>query len=294
MSDYIVRAMAAGQAIRAFAIDGRELVGEAAKRHHTSHVMTAALGRTLMGGAMMGVMMKGEEDLLTLQLEGDGPGKSVTVTADSKGNVKGYVGNPDIELELNYMGKLDVGAAIGYGTLRVIKDIGLKEPYVGQVALTTSEVADDLTYYFAASEQTPSSVGLGVLVNPDGTVKQAAGFIVQLMPFASDEVIDRLEKNITSIPSVTAMMEGGYTPEQILEEVLKGFDIEITDAMPASFKCNCTKDRVSKALITIGKKNLKDMIDDNEPININCSFCNTNYGFDVEELKQLYEVSTAP
>lgn len=294
MSDYIVRAMAANSAIRAFAIDGRELVGEAARRHNTKHVMTAALGRTLMAGAMMGAMMKGDADLLTLQLEGDGPGRGVTVTADSKGNVKGYAINPDVEIPLNYLGKLDVGAAIGYGTLRVIKDLGLKDPYVGQVALTTSEVAEDLTYYFAASEQIPSSVGLGVLVNPDGTVKQAAGFIVQLLPFAGDDVIDKLEANIQKIPSVTAMMESGYTPEQILQEVLKGFDIEVTDTLPASFKCNCSKERVGKALISVGKKNLQDMIDDNEPVNINCHFCNTDYQFDVDELKDLQRLSTAP
>lgn len=291
MSDYIVRAMAANSAIRAFAINSKDLCEEAARRHNTAPVMTAALGRTLSAGAMMGTMMKGDADILTIQLEGDGPGKGVTVTADSKGNVKGYVYNPDVVLPPNYLGKLDVGAAIGYGTLRVIKDLGLKEPYVGQTALTTSEVAEDLTYYFAVSEQIPSSVGLGVLVDTDGSVKQAGGFIIQLMPFASDEVIAKLEENIQNIPSVTNMLDIGYTPEQILEEVLKGFDVEFTDKMPTAFKCNCCKDRVSKALITVGRTNLQSMIDDGEPVSINCHFCNTDYEFTVDEMKELYKLA---
>ena len=219
--DYIVRATAANRQIRAFAITSREMVETAREHHNTSPVATAALGRLLSAGAMMGVMMKGEKDMLTIMMKGDGPINGVTVTADSHGNVKGYVGNPNVIIPANYAGKLDVGAAIGYGTLTVIKDMGLKEPYSSQVPLGTSEVAEDLTYYFAASEQVPSAVGLGVLMSKDNTVKQAGGFIVQLMPFAEEEVIDKLEKRINSISSVTEMLEKGMTPEDILTEVME-------------------------------------------------------------------------
>ena len=219
--DYIVRATAANKQIRAFAITSREMVETARKHHNTSPVATAALGRLLTGGAMMGVMMKGEKDMLTIMMKGDGPINGVTVTADSKGNVKGYVGNPNVIIPANYAGKLDVGAAIGYGTLTVIKDMGLKEPYSSQVPLGTSEVAEDLTYYFATSEQVPSAVGLGVLMSKDNTVKQAGGFIVQLMPFADEEVISKLEERVNNITSVTDMLEKGMSPEDILQEVMR-------------------------------------------------------------------------
>lgn len=235
----------------------------------------------------MGVMMKGDDDLLTVQAMGAGPAKGITVTADANGNVKGYPQVPDVELPPNKMGKLDVGGAIGVGLLRVIKDMGLKEPYVGTTELQTGEIAEDLTYYFASSEQVPSSVGLGVLIDTDCSIRQAGGFIIQLMPFTSDEVIEKLEQKITHLSSVTDMLEQGYTPEKILEELLGDFGLEITDQIPARFACNCSKERVGKALITISKKDMQSMVDDNEPIEVKCQFCNTAYQFDVDELKEM-------
>lgn len=291
MGDYIVRATAADNQIRAFAATTRELVEKARLAHNTSPVATAALGRLLTGGAMMGVMMKGEKDVLTIQVKGDGPIGGLTVTADSQGHVKGYVDNPEVMLPANALGKLDVGGAVGHGMLRVIKDMGLKEPYVGQVALETGELGDDLTYYFATSEQVPSSVGLGVLMEKDNTVKQAGGFIIQLMPFAEEETISKLEHNLSLINSVTALLDQGMTPEQLLERVLDGFDVEITDRMPCSFTCNCSKERVEKALISIGKKELQEMIDEDKPIEVNCHFCGKTYRFDVDELKKMEKKS---
>ena len=285
--DYIVRAVAADKQIRAFAITSREMVETARQHHNTSPVATAALGRLLTGGAMMGVMMKGEKDMLTLMMKGDGPINGVTVTADSKGNVKGYVGNPNVLIPANYAGKLDVGAAIGYGTLTVIKDMGLKEPYVSQVPLGTSEVAEDLTYYFASSEQVPSAVGLGVLMSKDNTVKQAGGFIVQLMPFADEEVINKLEERVNNISSVTEMLEKGMTPEDILKEVMGDMDVEFKDKIETGFVCNCSKEKIAKALASISKKDMDEIINDGKEIEVKCDFCNTTYKFSVEELQTL-------
>ena len=285
--DYIVRAVAADKQNRAIAITSREMVETARQHHNTSPVATAALGRLLTGGAMMGVMMKGEKDMLTLMMKGDGPINGVTVTADSKGNVKGYVGNPNVLIPANYAGKLDVGAAIGYGTLTVIKDMGLKEPYVSQVPLGTSEVAEDLTYYFASSEQVPSAVGLGVLMSKDNTVKQAGGFIVQLMPFADEEVINKLEERVNNISSVTEMLEKGMTPEDILKEVMGDMDVEFTDKIETGFVCNCSKEKIAKALASISKKDMDEIINDGKEIEVKCDFCNTTYKFSVEELQTL-------
>ena len=287
MNDYIVRAVAADTQIRAFAAVTTEMVETARKHHNTSPVATAALGRLLTGGAMMGVMMKGEKDILTLQIKADGPIEGITVTADSKGRVKGYVGNPDVIIPANSIGKLDVAGAVGHGILNVIKDMGMKEPYSGQVALQTGEIAEDLTYYFAVSEQVPSAVGLGVLMNKDNTVRQAGGFIVQLMPFAEEATIAKLEQNVQKIQSVTTLLEQGHTPESLLEQVLDGFDIEINDTMPTEFYCNCSKSRVEKALISIGRKELNELIQEGKDVELNCHFCNTNYVFNVEELKEI-------
>lgn len=288
MGDYIVRATAADANIRAFAAYTLDTVEEARAKHNLSPVACAALGRLLTGGAMMGSMLKNDDDLLTLQIAGDGPIKNILVTADSKGDVKGFVGNPDVMLPPSKVGKLDVGGSIGNGVLTVIKDMGLKEPYAGQVELQTGEIAEDLTYYFATSEQVPSCVGLGVLMNQeDATVKQAGGFIVQLMPFASDEVIEKLEENIKNIDSVTKMLDAGLTPEQILEKLLDGLDPEFTDRAPVRFHCNCDRARIEKALISIGKDELQSMIDDGEPITMNCHFCNTDYTFTIDELKKI-------
>nr|WP_305134806.1 Hsp33 family molecular chaperone HslO [uncultured Acetatifactor sp.] len=294
MSDYIVRATAAGAQIRAFACTTRELVETARRAHDTSPVVTAALGRLLSAGAMMGSMQKGEEDLVTLQIKGDGPVQGLLVTADSKGGVKGYANVPDVILPANDKGKLDVAGAVGSGTLSVIKDMGLKEPYVGQTLLQTSEIAEDLTYYFAASEQVPSSVGLGVLMERDNTVRQAGGFIVQLMPFAEDAAIDRLERNLSGITSVTAMLDAGDTPEQMLGRILEGLDCQVTDTCPVAFSCNCSKERIEKVLISLGKKEIQDMIHEGREVEVNCHFCNTHYRFSVEELKGIYRRSRLP
>lgn len=287
MGDYIVRATAANSQIRAFAATTRELVEYARAAHNTSPVATAALGRLLTAGSMMGIMKKGDKDLLTLQIHASGPLNGMTVTADAKGNVKGYVGNPNVVIHANEKGKLDVAGAVGIGFMNVIKDMGLKEPYLGQTELRTSEIAEDLTYYFATSEQVPSSVGLGVLMEKDNTVKQAGGFILQLMPFTEEEVINRLEENLKRVTSVTGMLEEGKTPEGILETLLEGFDIEINDRVPTQFHCNCSKERVEKALISIGRKEIQEMIDEGKEIEMNCHFCNKNYKFSVEDLKRI-------
>ena len=287
MSDYIVRAIAANDQIRAFAAVTTETVETARQDHNTSPVATAALGRLLTAGAMMGTMMKGEKDILTLQIKAGGPLEGITVTADSKGRVKGYVGNPNVCIPANSKGKLDVAGAVGIGFMNVIKDMGLKEPYVGQVALQTSQIAEDLTYYFATSEQVPSAVGLGVLMNKDNTVRQAGGFIVQLMPFAEESTIAKLEENVQKITSVTNLLEEGHTPESLLDKVLEGFDVEINEKIPTKFYCNCSRERVEKALISIGRKELNEMIQEGKPIELNCHFCNHNYEFTVEELKEI-------
>ena len=289
MSDYIIRATAAEGQIRAFAATTRELTEFARQAHNTSPVATAALGRLLTAGTMMGVMMKGADDILTIKIEGDGPIGGLTVTADSKGDVKGYAYNPEVMLPPNEKGKLDVGGALGIGVLSVIKDIGLKEPYVGQTILVTSEIAEDLTYYFATSEQTPSSVALGVLMNKDNTVRQAGGFILQLLPGASEEVISTLENRLKEITSITSLLDAGNTPEMILEHILGDFELEILDKVPTQFACNCSRDRIEKALISIGKKELQEMIDEGKTIEMNCHFCNKHYPVTVEELKGLLE-----
>lgn len=287
MSDYIIRATAADGMIRAFAATTRDMVEDARKAHNTSPVVTAALGRLLTAGAMMGCDLKGEKDLLTLKIQGDGPIQGLLVTADSQGNVKGYAYNPQVMLPPNSQGKLDVGGALGVGVLSVIKDIGLKEPYVGQTILVTGEIAEDLTYYFATSEQVPSSVALGVLMNKDNTVRQAGGFIIQLMPGAPEDMISRLEERLKEITSITTLLNLGNTPEMILQYVLGEFGLEINDKRETRFHCNCTKSRVEQALVSVGKKDIQEMIDEGKPIEVSCHFCGRSYEFTVEELKEL-------
>ncbi len=289
MGDYIIRATAADNSIRAFAATTRETVEHARKCHNTSPVATAALGRLLTAGSMMGSMMKGKKDLLTLQIKGTGAIGGITVTADSMGNVKGYADEPVVLLPANEAGKLDVSGAIGPGKLTVIRDIGMKEPYIGQTDLISGEIAEDLTYYYAASEQVPSSVALGVLMSIENTVKQAGGFIIQLMPETDDGIIDELEDRLKSVKPVTTMLEQGMTPENILEEVLGGFGVNIMDRMPTGFSCNCSRERVEKALISVGRSELESMIRDGEPIEMNCHFCNTSYRYDIDELKSILD-----
>ena len=286
MKDYIVRATAAEGMIRAFAATTRETVETARQLHDTSPVATAALGRLLTAGAMMGSMMKGDKDLLTLQIRGDGGLSGITVTANSKPEVKGYVNNPSFLNGPNAVGKLDVGGAIGRGELTVIKDLGLKEPYSGTCELVTGEIAEDLTYYFTVSEQTPSCVGLGVLMNKDNTVRCAGGFIIQLMPEAGEDIIKQLEDTLKGVDSVTKMLDAGLTPTDILQKLLGGLGLEINDIIPTAFVCGCSKERISSALSTLSRKDLQELIKEGSA-QIRCHFCNTEYSFSSLELKEI-------
>lgn len=290
--DYVVRAAAAGSQVRAFAAASKGMVEEARSAHNTSPVVTAALGRLLTAGAMMGAMQKGDKDMLTLQIQSEGPVKGLMVTADSHGNVKGYAFQPDVRIPANAQGKLDVASAVGTGFLHVVKDMGLKEPYRGQIELQSGEIAEDLTYYFAASEQTPSSVGLGVLMNRENTVRQAGGFIIQLMPDTEDDIIRQLESNIRGLRPVTEMLDAGFTPEQMLETVLAGLDVEMLEQTPCRFFCNCDRDMIEKALISVGRKELQDMIQEDKEIEVNCHFCGRHYIFTPAELKELLQQCT--
>lgn len=284
--DYIVRATAADHQLRAFAVTSKDIVEKAREIHNTSPVATAAIGRLLTAASMMGSMMKGEKDVLILQIECGGPIGGITVTADSNADVKGYVNNPNVILPPNAQGKLDVSGALGPGFLNVIKDIGLREPYNGQTHLVSGEIAEDLTYYFATSEQVPSSVGLGVLMDKDNHVRQAGGFIIQVMPDTDDEVIDKLEARLGEVHSVTEMLDKGMTPEDILNYVLEGMDVEILETVPTQYKCDCSFERVSKVIASLGKKELQEMIDDGKPVEVNCQFCGSHYKFDTEQLKE--------
>ena len=287
MSDYIVRASAAKGMIRAFACTTKGIVEYAKNAHNTSPVVTAALGRLMSAAAMKGSMMKNEEDLLTLKIEGSGPMKAAIATATAKGNVKAYPFVPDVILPPNSKGKLDVAEAIGVGILSVISDIGLKEPYVGQVELISGEIAEDITYYYATSEQIPSSVALGVLMNKDNTVNSAGGFIIQLMPFCPEEVIEKRESIIPTLAPITALLSEGKTPEQILKLILGDLELEINDKLDISFKCDCSKEKIEKALISIGAKELNEMIDEGKDIEVACHFCSKKYNLGVDELEEL-------
>ena len=292
MKDYIVRGMAAGNEIRFLAAYTRETVETARTTHNLSPVCSAALGRLLTGGALMGAMCKNEDDVLTLKINGTGPAKSLTVTADAHSNVKGIIYNNAVDLPLKENGHLDVGGAIGSGTLVVIRDEGPGEPYVGQTALVSGEIGEDLTYYFAESEQIPTSVGLGVLVDRDLSIKHAGGFIIQLLPFASEETISKLENSLANVQSVTDYFNKGMTPEEMMRDIIGekvfGSDIMIEETVDTQYHCNCSRERVTKALISIGKDELKSMIDDGEPVNLHCDFCNTDYEFTIPEIQEIY------
>lgn len=285
--DYIVRASLANDSVRAFAISSTHLVAEARERHRTLPVVTAALGRLLSAGAIMGSMMKGDKDIVTVSLKGDGPAGYITVTADSHGHVKGFPGNPNVDIPRKYAGKLDVGAAVGRGLLTVSYDLGLKEPYSGQVEIQTGEVAEDLAYYFTASEQLPSAVGLGVMVDTDSSVKHAGGFIVQLLPDAPEDVIELLEKKLANLEPVTTMMEQGMTPEEMLLHIFEGVDIEFTERHDVKFYCDCSKEKVKRALAAISDKDLQDIVNDDEDIEVKCFFCNTAYKFSIADIKDI-------
>lgn len=285
--DYIVRASLANDSVRAFAISSTHLVAEARERHRTLPVVTAALGRLLSAGAIMGSMMKGDKDIVTISLKGDGPAGYITVTADSHGHVKGFPGNPNVDIPRKYAGKLDVGAAVGRGLLTVSYDLGLKEPYSGQVEIQTGEVAEDLAYYFTVSEQLPSAVGLGVMVDTDSSVKHAGGFIVQLLPDAPEDVIELLEKKLANLEPVTTMMEQGMTPEDMLSYIFEGVDVEFTERHDVEFYCDCSKEKVKRALAAISDKDLQDIVNDDEDIEVKCYFCNTAYKFSIADIKDI-------
>jgi len=287
VNDYIIRAMAANNQISVISATTKELVEKARELHQTSPVATAALGRLMTAAAMMGTQLKGENDLLTLQIKGSGPLGGMVVTTNAKAEVKGYVYNPEVELPLNNAGKLDVSEALGLGIMTIIKDIGLKKPYIGQTHLVSGEIAEDLTYYFATSEQVPSVVALGVLIDRDCTVKQSGGFILQLLPDAEDDLIDKLEENISKMPSITSLLEDNYSPEDIIKLVLGDLDLVIHEKVETKFSCNCTKDRVEKALISVGRKDIQEMIDDGETIELNCHFCSKKYNFTIDELENI-------
>ncbi len=292
MTDKIIRATAAQEYIRAFAVDSTEMVAEAREIHKTFPVVTAALGRLLSAGAMMGSMMKGDDDLITLTIKGDGPIGSITVTADSHGNVKGFPGNPSVDIPpredpVSGAVKLDVGGAIGQGILTVSMDLGLKEPYNGQVELQTGEIGEDLAYYFTVSEQTPSAVALGVKVDKDSSVLHSGGFIIQLMPDAPEEVIAALEVKLADLEPVTTLMERGMGPADILRLVLGDLDLVITEEKPVRFHCNCSRERISHALATLSTEDLESLIADDEDIEIKCFFCNSAYTFGTDELREI-------
>ncbi len=283
MSDYIIRGMAANNQVRFFACNSTDTVEKARITHNTSPVVTNALGRLLTGGVLMGAMCKNDTDTLTIRLQCQGPIQGMLITADSKGNVKGYVSEAQVMLPAK-----DVAKAIDLGVMSVIKDIGLKEPYVGQTHLVSSEIAMDLTYYFVTSEQIPSSVALGVLQNADTTVSVAGGFIVQLMPFAEEQLISDLEKRLENF-SFTDLLEKGYSVEQIIDQLFQGYDTVITDTLPCNYCCDCSKDRVEKAVISMGRKEIAHMIEEGEPIEVVCDFCHTKYVFSPDELLKLLE-----
>ncbi|MBQ8391405.1 MAG: Hsp33 family molecular chaperone HslO [Clostridia bacterium] len=290
MSDYIVNAITSNGAIRVVAADTTELCNRAQEIHKMSPTAAAALGRALTAAAIMGSMLKSSDDSITVQLSGGGPIGRVVAVGDGKANVKGYVDNPLVDLPLNEKGKLDVGGAVGSdGFLSVIRDLGLKEPYVGQVPLVNGEIAEDLTKYYATSEQIPTAVALGVLVDVDYTIKAAGGFILQVLPGAYDEDIDNVEKTVASISSVTEMLSEGKRPEDIVKQLLSDYEIEFFDNVPTMYKCDCSRERTDRALISIGQEELTKIIEEDGKAQITCHFCDNIYDYTKEELQALLE-----
>ena len=288
MNDYIVRAITTDGWVKAMAIQSTAMVEKARQMHKTTPTATAALGRVLTVTSMMGNLQKVPNGALTLQFKGGGPLGTILATSDAEGNVRGYVTNPAISLLEKYAGKLDVGAAVGTdGMLTVIRDLQMKEPYIGSVELVTGEIADDVTAYFAQSEQTPTACALGVLVDVDQSTKVAGGYLIQLLPGAPDDVIMKIETGIACAGAVTPMLEQGMSPEEILKRVLCEFDLEIFDREPVEYRCYCSRERVEKTLITIGKKDMQEIIDEGKDISIECQFCDTIYTFTPEQVEAL-------
>jgi len=285
MQDYIIRATAGNESVRIFAVNTKNLVNKAAKLHKTTPVATAALGRTLTAAAMMGATLKNDTDILTIDIRGNGPLGGIVVVADNKSRVKGYVLNPQAEMPNKAKGKLDVGGVVGIGVLTVTKDMGLKEPVSGQVELVSGEIAEDITYYFAVSEQTPSSVALGVLVDVDYSVKQAGGYIIQLMPDAKEDIISHLEKVLPTFPTVTSLLDEGKSIEDILNMIFT--DVVIHETIYPKFYCNCSKEKTEKALVSLGVDELSKIVEEDKSANLHCHFCNTSYNFDEEDMRVL-------
>lgn len=287
MKDYLVKALAFNGEVRAYSIRSTNIVREAQERHDTWSNASAALGRTLTAGAMMGAMLKGEEKL-TLKVEGNGPLGHILVDSNAKGEVRGYVANPHIQTELNQHGKIDVAKAVGtVGTVSVVKDIGMREPFTGQVPIVSGELGEDFTYYFAVSEQTPSSVGVGVLVNPDHTILASGGFIIQILPGASDECITKIENRLKTIKPVSKLIEEGLSPEELLYEVLGKNEVTILETMDVKFECHCSRERIEGALLSIGKHELQLILEEDGKAEVKCHFCNEGYHFSEDQLKDL-------
>lgn len=293
MSSKIYTGMTADKAVRFFIADTTALVQKASELHGTSPVASAAFGRTLTGAAIMGKMLKNDQDCLTFQVSGSGEIKSILIVSDSTGNVKGYISAPHVDLPLRPDGKLDVGGAIGKdGHMVVIKDYGLKDPFVGKSALISGEIAEDLASYFMHSEQQPSIVSLGVFINPDLSIKSAGGFIIQPLPYADDEVIDKLEALAADMPTMTELFSEGLTPEEMAKKVLKGFDIEMTSESPIDFICDCNKEKFERGIMTLAKADLQDMIDEDGQAEVQCHFCNKTYLFGKDELEAIIGLKT--
>lgn len=289
MKDYCIRVTTGNKEVRAFFASTKNMVETARGFHNTTKVATAALGRTLTATSMMGLMMKNKGDKITVIIKGGGPIGTILTSSNANGIVKGYVTNPDVEVENYASGKLNVAGAVGnQGTIRVIKDLGLREPYNGEYEMVSGEIAEDLTYYFTVSEQTPSAVSLGVLTRAD-EVEEAGGFIVQMMPDASEETISTIERNLTGIQSITQMLSQGLTPEDMMNIVLKGLEPSILDKLEVGFECDCSKDRVAEVFAAIGKKELKAIIDEDRGAEVGCQFCESKYSFSEDELKEIYD-----
>lgn len=288
----LIRSISKSGRIICMAVDSTDIAAKAEQIHKTSATVTAALGRLFTAATLMGVMLKKEEDSITLRVQGGGPAGLLIAVTDGLGNVRGDVENPVVEIPLNNLGKLDVAGAVGKnGSLSVVKDLGMREPYVGQVPIVSGEIAEDITQYYAVSEQIPTVCALGVLVNPDLTVRAAGGFLIQLLPGAEEEEIDRLEKNIASLPSVTKMLDGGASPEQICCWAMEGFDPQILERMQTEYRCTCSRKRVERALVSLGKDELQQMIQEEEKIEVNCHFCDKKYHFSRTDLQNLLETA---
>jgi molecular chaperone Hsp33 len=287
MNDYLIRALAYDGQVRAFAVDSTESVAEAQRRHYTWPTASAALGRTMSAGVMMGAMLKGDNKI-TIKIEGGGPIGAILVDSNARGEVRGFVSNPQTHFDLNEHGKLDVSKAVGTtGTISVVKDLGMRENFSGQVPIVSGELGEDFTYYFAASEQIPSSVAVGVLVNPDNSILASGGFIIQLLPNTSEETITRIEERLKVIPPVSKMIQRGLSPEEILVEVFGEDDLQILDKMPVHFQCTCSRERFANAIVSLGEQEIQEMIEQDGKAEAQCHFCNEKYLYTVSDLKEL-------